>query len=85
MTEPQKDILKEISTDPEWKLEVSDEFENNKNGWEIGPYQNDSLTLERKIENGKYIWEYESKSGWNFWDCDLRRAEEQPQNASSEA
>ncbi len=66
-SEPKVDILQTISVDPQWKLLINDEFNNNQNDWEIGPYQSDSLTLDRTIKEGKYVWDYESKAGWYFW------------------
>ena len=67
VTEPQKDILKEVSTDPEWKLEINDEFNDNKNKWEVGPYVGDLVTLDRSIKNGKYVMDFQSSVYWTYW------------------
>jgi hypothetical protein len=61
------DVSPEVEADPAWKLLIDEEFNDNQNEWNVGPYQNDSLTLDRTIENGVYLWEYQSKGGWNFW------------------
>ncbi|MBC7877122.1 MAG: PD40 domain-containing protein [Anaerolineales bacterium] len=66
-SESQENILQEIGSDPAWKLLVNDEFTNNKNRWEVGAYLTDFLTLDRSIEDGKYILDFQSSTGWTYW------------------
>jgi Tol biopolymer transport system component len=61
------DIPAEVNVDPHWRLIFNDEFNDNKNKWDIGPYQADSVTLSRSIEDGKYILDFQSRIGWVYW------------------
>ncbi len=65
---PMVDILAEVNADPTWQLLVSEEFNDNKNEWLLEPYNDDHITLNRSIENGVYIWDYQSTGGSSFWD-----------------
>jgi hypothetical protein len=65
---PTVDIEQQISTDASWKLLLKDEFIGNVNKWSVEKYQSDNVNLVRKIENGRYIWEFQVKTGWRFWE-----------------
>jgi hypothetical protein len=62
------DIREEVNADPTWQLLVSDEFNDNKNEWYLEPYKDDNVSLNRSIENGVYIWDYQSTGDSSFWD-----------------
>jgi WD40 repeat protein len=64
---PQEGGLPDVTSDPRWKLMIHDEFEDNEHNWDIGPYQNDNVTMDRSIDDGKYIVDFESNSSWDFW------------------
>lgn len=64
---PTVDIVKVTTADPDWNLITDDGFDNNDNEWPVSSYENDSVRLERKIENGKYIWDFQAKNGWSFY------------------
>ncbi len=66
--EPTVDIVEEISADPAWRLALDERFSSNLNDWSVNPYHSDSLNLERRIEGGKYIWDFQAKEGWYYWD-----------------
>jgi WD40 repeat protein len=62
------DILAEVKADPAWQLLVDEEFNDNKNEWYLEPYNDDYIALNRSIENGVYIWDYQATGGSSFWD-----------------
>ena len=64
---PTVDIVQEISADPSWDVLIDEEFTDNSREWDVSEYENDNVKLERKITDGKYIWEFQSKNGWNFF------------------
>ena len=64
---PTVDIVQQISTDPSWTLTIEDKFTGNSNKWDTEDYQSDNIKLKRKIENGKYTWDFQAKAGWRFW------------------
>jgi TolB protein len=64
---PTVDIVKATNDDPMWRLIINDGFDKNDNGWPVNTYQNDDVSLDRKIENGKYIWEFKASDGWSFY------------------
>jgi WD40 repeat protein len=63
-----RDIVAEVNENPEWELLIDEEFNDNINDWDLDPYEGDGLTLNRKIEDGLFIWSYQSAKGWYFWD-----------------
>lgn len=65
--QPEENILQKISTDPQWKLQINDEFKENKNKWDIGPFLSDYVTLDRSIEGGKYVLDFQSEVEWVYW------------------
>ncbi|MFZ5858315.1 MAG: TolB family protein [Chloroflexota bacterium] len=65
---PTVDLVQETNADPSWEVAFSDEFASNANHWDVSPYENDNVKLTRKISGGKYIWEFNAKTGWNFWE-----------------
>ncbi len=62
------DISAEVAADPAWQLLISEEFNDNKNEWYLEPYKDGDIILNRSIENGVYIWDYQSTGGSSFWD-----------------
>ena len=65
---PTVDVVQVTTDDPAWTLVMDETFSSNKNDWDLSSYENDSVSLERSLTDGKYIWAFEAKSGWNFWD-----------------
>ncbi len=61
------DTVKELSSDPAWEELINEDFSDNSNRWDVSEYKNDNVELDRKITDGKYIWEFQAKNGWNFW------------------
>ncbi|MEW6240301.1 MAG: DPP IV N-terminal domain-containing protein [Chloroflexota bacterium] len=64
---PTIDIVQQTSADPAWIIALNEEFSSNAHDWPVSSYENDSVRLERKISDGIYTWDFESKSGWNFY------------------
>jgi WD40 repeat protein len=64
---PTVDIVKATNDDPMWRLIMDDGFDKNDNGWPVNTYKNDNVSLDRKIENSKYTWEFQAKNGWSFY------------------
>lgn len=62
-----RDIVAEVNENPEWELLIDEEFNDNINDWDLEPYKSGGLTLNRKIEDGLFIWSYQSDKGWYFW------------------
>jgi Tol biopolymer transport system component len=64
---PTVDIVKVTDDDPMWRLIINDGFDKNEHGWPVNAYQGDGVNLERKLENGKYKWEFKALGGWSFY------------------
>ena len=64
---PTVDIVKVVDDDPMWWLIINDGVDKNEHGWPINAYQGEGVDLERKLENGKYIWEFNAQGGWSFY------------------
>lgn len=68
MVASSRDIVAEVNENPEWKLLIHEEFNDNVNDWDLDPYEDENLTLYRAMENGIFTWNYQSTEGWYFWD-----------------
>ncbi len=65
---PPVDFVKQISQDPKWKISLSDDYTDNRHKWAATDYQSDSIDLYRKIDGGEYIWEFDARESYMFWD-----------------
>lgn len=66
---PNDDSIQQIATDPAWTLLLEDHFSDNANHWDVAPYQNNAIQLNRSIEHGKYNWYFQVKTGYDFWEA----------------
>ena len=65
---PEEDIVTEVSSDPSWVLTMEDDFISNIYDWNLEPDKEDTIILERTMENGKFVWDFQAKSEWSFWN-----------------
>ena len=65
---PPLDFVKQVSQDPKWKISLNDDFTDNRFQWDANDYHSDDIDLTRKIDGGQYVWEFEAKRPYLFWD-----------------
>lgn len=65
---PTENSIQGIASDPAWIVKVDDDFSSNASKWDVAPYQNYAIQLERNISNGTYNWNFQVKTGYDFWD-----------------
>ncbi len=52
-----------------WPVVFSDPFEGNRNGWHTGDIKETSVTAQRRIADGQYLWDITSQHDifWSTW------------------
>lgn len=51
----------------EWAVVMCDPFDNNVNDWYIGDYEGDRAIGNKRIEDGKYLWQAEAIDSVIWW------------------
>ncbi len=51
----------------EWKIVISDPFDNNNEEWPTGARDGEFANTDRKVEDGKYVWDIFANKGVISW------------------
>jgi hypothetical protein len=56
-----------LTPQPDWTWHVGDDFLANPHEWTTGMVESDNGTVDRRLENGRYVWEMHSSANMIAW------------------